>query len=678
MLIAGQSFCLSNDAGDIEEGAAHGWFVADRRILSRCEMFVNGSRIDVLAVHREEPYESLHISRTLPASDRSLLLARRRSLDGTFTEQLEVRNHLARAQRCRVVLKVAADFARLFDVKDGRELADQQVDIDTDASIRFAWAGPQQRRVTIVEATGEVPHTTRLGRMLWDFVLEPQASATLGISVSYSFEQLDDHSKQPKRTMLSSRDQSISWKTRTARIDAAPAHIERVVRRSMMDLGSLRLLDEGAPDPIVVAGAPWFMTLFGRDSLLTSYMAVMFDHSIGRGSVNALARLQGDSFDDASDEQPGRILHELRFADAQSFSLADGEPYFGSVDATPLFVMLIGELMRWGALDTRELTRLLPAVDRALDWITTSGDLDGDGFVEYLVRSPHGLVNQGWKDSFDGVRYGDGRVAEAPIALAEVQAYVFGAYLARADIASALARPDEATLWRDRAGSLAERFDDAFWMDSAHGYAIGLDADKRHIDSVTSNMGHCLWAGIARPDRAADVAAILMSKEMFTGWGIRTLSSANPGYDPLSYHCGSVWPHDTAIAAAGLMRYGCVEEALRLAGAIFEVADLFDARLPELMSGISRDQVPVPVRYPTSCSPQAWAAAAPLYMLKMIAGIEPDMPRRTVAVVPHLPTWLPRLDMHNVPVGESCLSLHIAGSSVHLEGLPDDISLNPV
>ncbi len=660
MLIAGQSFCLAADTGDIIEGAPHGWFVADRRVLSRCEIFVNGSPLDVLATYRAESYESMHVGRSAPGPDRSVLLMRRRTLDETLADQLEIRNHLATSRRFRIVIKVAADFADLFAVKDGREIVAEPVVAEVGDEITFTWRQGDQERVTTVQATGEAPHSVRHGRLLWDFVLEPQTSATIGLVISHGFSSGEESPKTPTRSMLSSRDRTRHWASRTARVEHASPMVERVVRRSLADLGSLRLDEHGSPDDqVVAAGAPWFMTLFGRDSLLTAYMTVMFDHSIGRGSVNALARLQGDCVDEASEEEPGRILHELRFANAHSFSLADGSPYYGTADATPLFVMVVGELVRWGALDSMELSRLLPAVDRALQWIEDYGDFDGDGFVEYVVRSPQGLVNQGWKDSHDGIRYADGRIAEAPMALAEVQAYVYGAYTARAHIARFLGHTDDERIWCDRAAEFADRFDRAFWIDDDHGYAVGLDAAKQHIDSVASNMGHCLWTGLALPQRAGAVAALLGSDEMWSGWGLRTLSSANPGYDPLSYHCGSVWPHDTALAAAGLMRYGFVDQATRIAEVIFEMADHFNGRLPELIAGIGRDELAVPVRYPTSCSPQAWAAAAPLYMLRMLLGAEPDVAADQVRLDPRLPGWLAHVDLRNVPLADRSVDIDV-------------------
>jgi glycogen debranching enzyme len=678
MLIAGQSFCLSGDTGDVREDAPDGWFVADRRVLSRCEFFVNGAPIDVLGVHRAGPFESIHVGRIQPQPHLvpGAMLIRRRSLDVTLSDVLEIRNYQPEPQRCRIVLKVAADFADLFAVKDGRAAETQPVSASAGSDLRFVWHGEHHQRTTVVHVVGGAPHSVLVGRVLWDVVVEPQGTITVGAVIEHELAISDTATKSPARSVLSPRNRSMQWSTHTAHVSGASPLVERVVRTSIEDLGSLRLLDESTVDhPVIAAGAPWFMTLFGRDALLTSYMTVMFDHTIGRGSVNALARLQGDSFDDLTEEQPGRILHELRFDQAQSFSLQDGHPYYGSIDATPLFVMVVGQLMRWGALSRDELRQVLPAVDLALTWIPESGDLDGDGFVEYLVRSPHGLENQGWKDSHDGIRFGNGDIAHAPIALAEVQAYVYGAYMARAEMAETLGAADEAVIWRERASDLADRFDRAFWMDDRRGYAVGLDADKRPIDSVTSNMGHCLWTGIALPHRAQHVARVLMSDTMWSGWGIRTLSCDNPAYDPLSYHCGSVWPHDTALAAAGLARYGFEDEARTIADAIFETADHFDGRLPELLCGLGRSEVPVPVRYPTACSPQAWAAAAPLYVLQTLMGVHADLPRGVVEVAPSLPSWLTHLTISNIALGDMSMTVTIDDGELTVDGLPSTITV---
>jgi glycogen debranching enzyme len=318
----------------------------------------------------------------------------------------------------------------------------------------------------------------------------------------------------------------------------------------------------------------------------------------------------------------------------------------------------------------------VPAADRALEWIEKYGDRDGDLFVEYQRLSPSGLANQGWKDSWDGVTYADGRVAQAPIALCEVQGYVYAAYLARAALADDAGDASLARRCRDRAEVLRQAFEDAFWLPDVGWYALGLDAAKQPIDSLTSNVGHCLWSGIVAPDRSARLAELLTSPEMFTGWGVRTLASSMAAYNPMSYHNGSVWPHDSAIVAAGLKRSGHDDEALLVASGILEAAEQFDGRLPELMCGFDRTAFPSPVPYPTSCSPQAWAAAAPLELLRVLLGAEPDVPGGGVTLSPRLPEGWGELQLENVPLGGSRVSVRARGRQAYVTGLPPRLRLS--
>ena len=364
--------------------------------------------------------------------------------------------------------------------------------------------------------------------------------------------------------------------------------LRTVVAQSAEDLGALRIFDPEFPERVVVAaGAPWFMTVFGRDSLLTAWSALIVDPDLALGVLQTLARFQGKDIDPAHEEEPGRILHEMRFGDAPSLSLGGGSIYYGTADATPLFVMLLGELRRWG-IGGEHVEELMPNADRAMEWIEDFGDIDGDGYVEYHRTTDRGLANQGWKDSWDGVRYADGRIAQAPIALCEVQGYVYAAYLARAHFAFEAGQSAQCDRYRAKAAALKVAFNRDFWLEDRQWFAIGLDRDKAPIDSLTSNMGHCLWTGIVDDDKAQAVARHLLSDEMFSGWGIRTLAASMGGYNPVSYHCGSVWPHDTAIVAAGLARYGFEEGAQRLVLSLIDAAMAQGGRLPELFSGLER------------------------------------------------------------------------------------------
>jgi len=403
-------------------------------------------------------------------------------------------------------------------------------------------------------------------------------------------------------------------------------------------------------------------------------MALVVDPDLALGVLQTLARFQGEKEDPISEEQPGRILHEMRFGEAATLSLGGGSIYYGTADATPLFVMLLGELRRWGV--AREAVgQLLPHADRALEWVERYGDRDGDGYVEYLRATDRGLANQGWKDSWDGIRYADGKVAQAPIALCEVQAYVYGAYHARAHFAHELGDSATERRYAEKALELKVAFNRDFWSDEHGWYAVGLDGDKKQIDSLTSNIGHCLWAGIVDDEHAPIVAKQLMSSEMFTGWGIRTLSSAMPGYNPISYHCGSVWPHDTAIVAAGLARYGFMEAAQQLVLGLIDAGAELGGRLPELFSGLARSDCRIPVNYPTSCSPQAWAAASPLLGLRTLLRLDPWVPYDKTWLAPALPEGMSRLHVSGIPLAGGRVDVTVDGDEVTVEGLPPGIEL---
>ena len=367
-----------------------------------------------------------------------------------------------------------------------------------------------------------------------------------------------------------------------------------------------------------------------------------------------------------TEEQPGKILHEVRLGADLSLALGGDSVYYGSIDSTPLFVMLVGQALRWG-VPIEKLRELVPAVDRAINWIEVYGDRDGDGFVEYQRSTDRGLLNQGWKDSFDSIAFADGRPARTPIALAEVQGYVYAAYLARADLAEALG--EDGTPWRDKAADLKRRFHEAFWLPSLGFYALALDGDKRPVDVRTSNIGHCLWTGIVDDSVAEQVVQHLLSPAMFTGFGLRTLSSDATSYNPVSYHNGSVWPHDTVIGASGIARYGFRAEAERVLAGLLDAAEAFGGRLPELFCGFDRADVPVPVPYPTSCSPQAWAAAVPFEVLRLVVGLDAHVPQGLLTATRAMPL-AGHVDIDGLRLGDRTVTLHADASDVRVEGWP--------
>jgi glycogen debranching enzyme len=415
-----------------------------------------------------------------------------------------------------------------------------------------------------------------------------------------------------------------------------------LMRTSSRDLRALMTPVDGGE--ILTAGVPWFVAPFGRDSLITCCEMLLLNREPARKTLRFFARHQASGSDDSCDAEPGKILHELRTGELARAGYVPHSPYYGTADATPLFLMLAAAYYRWTA---------------DLDLMADHGDQDGDGFVEYQRRSPGGLHNQGWKDSADAVVHADGSLAEGPIALVEVQGYVYLAKLRMAQVYGALGMPDMSAELRKQASKLKEAFNEAFWMPDEGTFALALDGGKRQVRSVTSNPGHCLYCGVVASDKAPKVAERLMASDMFSGWGIRTLSDESPAYNPMSYHNGSVWPHDNAIIAAGLKRYGFIEATERIATALFDAAaDSSDARLPELYCGFPRRaDVPV-VGYPVACRPQAWAAAAPFLLLQAMLGISPDAPNGVVTINrPVLPSWLRRVNLSAVGIGDSQLSL---------------------
>jgi glycogen debranching enzyme len=725
-LVDESTFAISDQSGDMVPGSAHGLFVRDTRVLSRLELRIDGRRLESLAAITPDPFTATFVSRGYPhagQSDSTLMVFRSRYVGQGMREDVQIRNFGSEPSACLVEAFIDADFADLFAVKEGRAGEDPDADITRtveDGCLVISYRrgstsrGVQLRFTTDVGdgavghgalsaapgSAGPTPAATDPGsdRPAPFEVVAPQMS---GFHISEDHVSLEvvvaargtwtgcvevvpviDSSRiipryrcgQPvERAMPSER--LAQWRQRVPNVTTDHQGLAGMVARSAEDLGALRIFDPDFPERMVVAaGAPWFMTVFGRDSLLTSWSALLVDPDLALGVLQTLARFQGKDVVPLHEEQPGRILHEMRFGEAATLSLGGGSIYYGTADATPLFVMLLGELRRWG-LGRESVEELLPNADRALEWIEGFGDADGDGYVEYHRATDRGLVNQGWKDSWDGIRYADGRIAQAPIALCEVQAYVYGAYLARAHFAFEANDTKLYERYRKKAADLKAAFNRDFWLEDRGWFAVGLDADKRPIDSLTSNIGHCLWTGIVDEDKAHEVARHLLGPEMFSGWGVRTLASSMGGYNPVSYHCGSVWPHDTAIVASGLARYGFEEGAQRLVMSLIDAGVAQGGRLPELYSGIDRAELPMPVSYPTSCSPQAWAAASPLLCLRTLLRFEPWVPYGKTWLAPMLPPEIGSLRVEGIPLAGARVDVEVVDGSVTVEGLPEGIEL---
>ncbi|HWS47669.1 MAG TPA: glycogen debranching N-terminal domain-containing protein, partial [Acidimicrobiia bacterium] len=581
-LVEGSAFCISTRSGEIDPARPHGLFFRDTRFLSEFRCALNGQAPEPLAARSPDPFSGVFVLRGHPSkghADSHLVLYRRRYVGRGMREDLEIENFGEEAAFCSVELVLDADFADLFEVKEGRVHKQGQLGVQHEGSrLTFTYKRHSFERSTHVDFS-EAPriHGTHV---VYETVVPPRGRWSTCIEVT---PVLGDEIVVPRHQCGQPVERSTpvarleQWKARMPVVTSDHDQFRALLERSTQDLAGLRIFDPEFPErAVVAAGAPWFMTLFGRDSLITSWMTILVDPDLALGTLQTLARFQGSDVDPRTEEEPGRILHEMRFGETASLALGGGRVYYGTVDATPLFVMLVGELSRWGTR-REEVDALLPAADAALMWITDYGDKDGDGYVEHQRTTDRGLQNQGWKDSWDSMRFRDGRLAATPIALCEVQGYVYAALVARSHCATEAGDDELAMSLTQRADELKRRFNQDFWVETPDGgyFALGLDRDKNPIDGLASNMGHCLWTGIVDEEKAPFAAAALMSDGMWSGWGIRTLSATNGGYNPISYHCGSVWPHDNAIAAAGLMRYGFVDGAHRVMGGIVDAAAFF-------------------------------------------------------------------------------------------------------
>jgi glycogen debranching enzyme len=651
-------------------------------LLSRFEVLVNGARPEPLAAMGEDPFTSTFVSRCPPKAgraDSTLMVFRARYVGQGMREDLSIRNFGNEPTFCTVELFVETDFADLFAVKEGRAGdPDGQITVKhTVNGMAFSYRRGSTSRGCEVRCTPN-PKTVSDNLLKFETIVPAFGRWSLCVEVRPVIEAHTIDPRYPCGEPVehgAPSERLKRWRRQVPQVESDLDGLGQVLVRSGEDLGALRIFDPDFPERVVLAaGAPWFMTVFGRDSLLTSWMALIVDPDLALGVLQTLGRFQGTKVDPVNEEQPGRILHEMRFGEAPSLSLGGGSIYYGTADATPLFVMLLGELRRWG-LAREAVDQLMPNAERALQWIQDYGDADGDGYVEYHRATDHGLANQGWKDSWDGIRYLDGRVAEAPIALCEVQAYVYGAYLARAHFAFEAGDTATYDRYRAKAKELKANFNRDFWVEERGWFAVGLDADKEQIDSLTSNMGHCLWTGIVDAEKADIIAEKLVSPDMFTGWGVRTLASDMAAYNPISYHCGSVWPHDTAIIAAGLARYGLTEHSMKLCRALLDAAACMGGRLPELFSGLDRNEFPIPVGYPTSCSPQAWSAASPLLCLRTILKLDPWIPYGKTWIAPELPEGMRRLKVVGIPLAGSKVTVTVEDDNVEVEGLPKEIEL---
>ncbi|MEX0657519.1 MAG: glycogen debranching N-terminal domain-containing protein [Egibacteraceae bacterium] len=678
--VEGQTFCISGVSGQIRAGGDQGLYIIDTRVLDSLLLYVDGQEPQVLHGRRIGANAGRFTGYSIPADharpDPDLLIDRRRIVSTSLSEEITFANHAMTPRELTVEVAAGTDFAYIFDVKHGQR---PPVTAGEPRDGGLSFTHPEVPMTTFVRPSPPADtYDAAAGRLRWQVVVPPGGSWALSVSVGLATE---DRTVWPTRTWSSAPPMTepadAPWSL--PKVDARERALSELIEQSSTDLASLLVIDPDAPDDaFLAAGSPWFLTLFGRDSLWAASMALPLSVSLAGQTLRVLARRQGTQTDPETEEAPGKILHEVRHG---GFAGRGDLPplYYGSMDATPLFVTLLNEAWRWG-LPPDEVEALLPAAERALGWLRDGGDPDGDGFLEYQQSGERGLSNQGWKDSEDGVQFADGRLAAAPIALCEVQGYAYEAAIRGAELLAAFGRPD-AQAWRQWAAAMADRFRAAFWVQDPDGAypAIALDRDKHRVDSVTSNMGHLLATGILNDEECALVAHRLAGPAMDSGWGLRTLSSTSPRFNPLSYHGGSVWPHDTAIAAAGLAATGHGRQAGSLLRGLVAAAPFYAFRLPELLGGDQRTAGGFPLPYPAACRPQAWAAGAALLLLRSVLGVHPHVPEGRLLLRPMVPGPFGALRIEGLALAGGRLSMTVgADGGVTVDEAPDGLHVDVV
>jgi glycogen debranching enzyme len=699
VLKQGNLYLLTDGFGDVHpDTRGLGLYEGDTRRLSCSILRVNGTRPVLLQASGGGNYRGA-IQLTNPRIERNmedkvhpedtiatqkLGISRNRLLTGTLLEErVQVVNYEEAPREVYLELELAADAADIFEVRGWtRPARGAQLPVALQPDrVTFRYDGLDGVRMGThlafsepcdeVEAVDhDVAGSATAGwiRMSWRWDLASGEARELRW-LAWTTERPrpepgrpdDEEALFPARPVVDEDRVTVSyraWNSGFTKIRTDNELFNLSIARSA---GDLRLLINDGPRPderYMAAGVPWFTTLFGRDSLLTAFQTLAVRPQVAIETLETLAAFQATEDDPERDMEPGKILHELRTGEMARNRETPHRPYYGTVDATPLWLIVFGATFDWTG-DRALVDRLWPNALRALDWIDRYGDRDGDGFVEYERRTPHGLVNQGWKDSSDCIRDRHGRLAHTPVALAEVQGYVYDAKRRMAGLARVRGEAALAVRLDAEAEALRARFEDAFWSDEQQFYAMALDGDKHKMDAIGSNAGHCLWSGIVSKDRAGDVVRRLMAADMFSGWGIRTYAAGQGGYNPIGYHTGTVWPHDTSLIAAGFKRYGYHGEANMLCGRIFEASQHFpEFRLPELFCGFDRDISAVPVPYPVACSPQAWAAGSLFLFLETMLGLRPHAAAGELELArPELPDWLAKVTVSNLRVGDADVDL---------------------
>lgn len=686
VLKSGESFALFDRFGDMDTfgPTEFGLYRHGIRHLSELLLKINGQRSSLLSSSVDEDNVTFAVDQTNPDmhdSSGTLLLHgtlhinRNKTMsDAACYERVRIRNYGSSLVHLEVTVEFDADFADIFEVRgvsrQKRGTLSGPAQLGTGA-LAFEYLGLDNRTRRTIVYLPVTPTRVSGGCVAFDLQIEPNEHMQLDWTIycESADEQLDETSVAhvvdgaPKHADYESAAEEAHARVREAKaaeteIFTANEQFNDWLNRSRADIRLLCTETEHGPYPY--AGVPWYSTPFGRDGIITALQCLWADPSIARGVLGFLSSCQADHEDPDTDAEPGKIVHEIRASEMALLGEVPFRRYYGTVDATPLFVMLAGAYYKRTA-DTDFVASIWPNVKRAIEWMDNYGDIDGDGFIEYRRRSRTGLANQGWKDSHDSVFHADGSPAEGPIALCEVQAYAYAAKRAAARLAAALNKDAEARRLSTAAERIRDAFEEQFWCEDLSTYALALDGRKRQCRVRSSNAGHCLYAGIASKDRAERVAATLTSEAGMSGWGIRTIACGEPRYNPMSYHNGSIWPHDNSLIAAGFARYGFMEQAGNVLQALFEVSLFVDQhRLPELICGLPKAPGQSPVLYPVACSPQAWAAGAVLLSLQAVLGVDVQAEEQRVLFrSPFLPPFLSWLRISRLGVGDAEVDLSI-------------------
>lgn len=673
-LIDGKTFICTTVAGDITPPGAPdvGLFHDDTRFLSHLELRIGGHRTVVLSASTERTFVSqielttgnIVLRDSLDLPENTVHIRREQLLSGGILfDWFTFENFNLAAVDFLVELALAADFVDVFQTRGcaRQRCGHYYRPIVREGSILFSYLGIDEVFRETEVRLDPPPETIEDNKAVWNLKLLPLKKVEIRAHI---FPRVGPPPGRKRvggfpgfeESLRQRREAFAQWESESTSFESSNEVFDDALKTAIGDFHALQIPDGG--QHIIAAGIPWFATIFGRDSIISAYQALCVNPRLAGDTLRVLARYQGSRENDWQDEQPGKILHEYRTGEMTRAGEMPFGPYYGSVDSTPLFLILLNETFQWTA--DEELVRdLLPAAYKALDWIDRYGDPDGDGFMEYVRRSSRGLVNQGWKDSWDAVMHRNGAVARPPIALAEVQGYVYDAKYRMASLLRAFGDAHRADRLKREALELAKRFEKAFWQPQRGFYAMALDAEKKPVDAISSNPGHLLFTRILNRDRARTITNKLMQPDMFSGWGWRTLSRDERIFNPLSYHRGSVWPHDNSLIAHGMALNEFREPAQQIFTSLFQAAQNFrDYRLPELFCGIHRRPVDEPVHYPVSCSPQAWASGAMFLILSSVLGIRPSAHRKELNIVnPSLPEWLDYLKIRKLRVGPSRIGL---------------------